>query len=666
MTELNWDLKIERKKKISKIILPFQNIETVNESTNQRQKILDLFSQGQDEWRNRLIWGDKKYVLPSLAPEFAGKVKLIYIDPPFDTQANFSYKTTISDNPLTPEDETTQFVKSPSIIEQKAYRDIWSVSTSEKNLGATHLDKYLSWFYETMVYLKELLSEDGSIFVHLDYHVSHYAKIILDEVFGINNFRNEIIWKRKGGSGNPSNNFGVVNDYILYYSKSSAGTFYPQHTLESEEVKKYIKERFKEEINGRKFMLAPIERNVALGVRKNLIYEFKGYTPKYGWMVSSEKLKNMNQEKKIHWNTKGRPNRRVFLDEYKGQPIENLWSDIFVINPMAKERVGYDTQKPEELIKRIIHTCTEENDLVLDCFVGSGTTAAAAEKTNRKWIVCDLGKFAIHTTRKRLLSIKNIRPFNIQNLGKYERQQWVKAEFDNFENRTLQEKAYKKFIIELYKADNLDNYLWIHGSKDGRLIHIGAIDAPVTVGDIKSIAQEFWKLVGIQKKIKTNGIDILGWDFSFDVNERAKQFAEENKIDVKFKKIPLEVLDKEAVDQGDITFFELASLDIDIKIDKKKCKIKIKNFTVPPDDIPEEALKSITHWQQYIDYLAIDWNYKDDTFHNQWQSYRSKENKQLKLEAEEIYTEKGDYTILVKVIDILGNDTTKICKIKIK
>ena len=193
MTELNWDLKIERKKKISKIILPFQNIETVNESTNQRQKILDLFSQGQDEWRNRLIWGDKKYVLPSLAPEFAGKVKLIYIDPPFDTQANFSYKTTISDNPLTPEDETTQFVKSPSIIEQKAYRDIWSVSTSEKNLGATHLDKYLSWFYETMVYLKELLSEDGSIFVHLDYHVSHYAKIILDEVFGKNNFLNEII-----------------------------------------------------------------------------------------------------------------------------------------------------------------------------------------------------------------------------------------------------------------------------------------------------------------------------------------------------------------------------------------------------------------------------------------------------------------------------------------
>ena len=537
MTELNWDLKIEKKRKVSKIVLPFQNIETINESSTQRQKILDLFSQGQEEWRNRLIWGDKKYILPSLAPEFAGKVKLIYIDPPYDTQANFSYKAEIPDNPLTSEDETTEFIKQPNIIEQKAYRDIWSPNISEKNLGATHIDKYLSWFYETVIYLKDLLSEDGSIFVHLDYHISHYAKIILDEVFGRNNFRNEIIWKRKGGSGNPTKNFGVVNDSIFYYSKSSEGIYYPQNTLESDEVKKYIKERFKEKINGREYMVAPIERNAALGIRKNLIYEYKGYTPKYGWMVSIEKLKKMDQEKKIHWNSKGRPNRRVFLDEYKGQPIENLWTDIFVINPMSKERVGYDTQKPEELIKRIINTCSNENDLVLDCFVGSGTTAVVAEKTNRRWIVCDLGKFSIHTTRKRLLSIKDIKPFNIQNLGKYERQHWMKAEFDNLENRVLQESAYKKFILELYNADNIDNSIWLHGSKDGRIIHVGAVDSPITIGDIKSIVQEFWKLVGIQKKIQTNGIDILGWDFSFDINERAKQFAEENKIDIKFKKI---------------------------------------------------------------------------------------------------------------------------------
>src|SRR6267378_997951 len=402
MTELSWDGKYKDGKKVApiRIPLPFQTIETVNESAQDRVRTLDMFTQGKpSEWRNILIWGDKKYVLPSLLPEFAGKVNLIYIDPPFDTGADFSFNATLHDHPDAEKDEATSFLKEPSIIEQKAYRDTWGRG----------LDSYLQWFHEAIIMLRELLAEDGSLYVHLDWHVAQYAKVLLDEVFGYDNFVNEIIWKRKGGSANPLNRFGIVTDTLLLYSKSEDYTFVPQFTRISDETKKYIDERFRSQVNGRKYMLAPIERNAALGVRKNLIYEYNGYTPKYGWMVSKEKLKKMDEASKLHWNSQNKPNRRVFLDEYKGQPVENLWSDVYVINPMAEERLNYPTQKPEALLERILIVSSKEKDLVLDCFVGSGTTAAVAERLNRRWIACDLGRFAIHTTRKRLLNIPNVR-----------------------------------------------------------------------------------------------------------------------------------------------------------------------------------------------------------------------------------------------------------------
>ena len=185
-----------------RVALPFQTVETVNESSQDRQRSLQLGPGFREEqWRNRLIWGDKKYVLPSLLPEFAGKVNLIYIDPPFDTGADFSFTATVPDDPDTPEDDSFTFVKEPSIIEHKAYRDTWGRG----------LNSYLQWFYETSLLLHELLHETGSIYVHLDWHVVHYAKALLDEVFGQENFRNEIIWKRKGGSANPQNRFGCSN-----------------------------------------------------------------------------------------------------------------------------------------------------------------------------------------------------------------------------------------------------------------------------------------------------------------------------------------------------------------------------------------------------------------------------------------------------------------------
>ena len=226
----------------------------------------------------------------------------------------------------------------------------------------------------------------------------------------------------------------------------------------------------------------------------------------------------------------------------------------------------------------------------------------------------------------------------------------------------------------MYHAQPLDGYAWLHGAKAGRMAHVGSVDAPVTVEDIKQTILEFWKIVGKNAAIQTNGIDFLGWDFAFDVNETAKQFAASNNVDIACKKIPREVLEKKAVEQGDIKFYELASLTVKTTpqsplLSKEGGKgggsitLSIENFIVPPDDVPPDVQGNITHWSQWIDYWAVDWNYRDDTFHNEWQSYRAKQRPELELSASHAYEQAGKYVVLVKVIDILGNDTTKAVEI---
>jgi adenine-specific DNA-methyltransferase len=631
MTELIWDGKYKDGKKTApvRISLPFQTIETVNESTEDRKRNLDLFASRQEtEWRNRLIWGDKKFVLPSLLDEFAGKVNLIYIDPPFDTGADFSFTANIPDNPETDEDETTSFTKEPSIIEQKAYRDTWGKG----------LDSYLQWFYETIVLLRELLAENGSIYVHLDWHVGHYAKTVLDEIFGYGNFLDNIVWCYKTRQFSKKY-WNRKHDDIFLYTKSANWVFNWEKVmspLSESTIKKY---RLKDE-KGNRYRLN------GRGITGSPIRSAKDVDAK--WEITHPELVV-----------------RDYLRE--GYPPEDWWV-MDIVNQVANERTDYSTQKPEALLEKIIKASSNENDLVLDCFCGSGTTVAVAEKLNRRWITCDLGRFAIHTTRKRLLQIPNVKPFIVQNLGKYERQAWATEEFADPKDRANMERTYRDFIVELYNGKPINNYIWLHGIKANRMIHVGNVDSPVSLGDVKSIIQEFWKSVGKKENAspKSNGIDVLGWEFAFDLNETALQQAAANKVNIKFKKIPREVLEKKAVEQGDIKFFELAALEVKAKIAGKIAELSLKDFVVPPDDIPEDVQKAITHWSQWIDYWAIDWNYKDDTFHNQWQSYRTKKDMKLELTAKHEYDEKGKYTVIVKVIDILGNDTTKAIEVNIK
>ena len=648
MTELIWEGKYDKDgNKVAplRVRLPFQTVETVNESVQQRQRTLDLFSSGRPaEWRNRLIWGDKKYVLPSLLEEFTGQVNLIYIDPPFDTGADFSFQVQV---------DGEGFTKEPSIIEQKAYRDTWGKG----------LDSYLQWFYETTVLLHELLRDTGSLYVHLDSHVGHYAKAVMDEVFGPTNFQNHLTWKRTAAH-NDSKKIGTVSDTILYFSKSDNRIWNPQYRPYDQE---YLETFYRHtEADGRKYRTHQIERNPALGTRENLIYEYRGYTPKFGWMVEHGKLEELDKKGMLVWSKNGKPQRKIYLGEdSEGQPIHDIWDDVSNVGSQSNERANYPTQKPEALLERIIRASSNEGDLILDCFVGSGTTAAVAEKLGRRWITSDLGRFAIHTTRKRLLSISGVRPFIVQNLGKYERQLWQSAEFgEHVEQRVM---AYRHFILELYNARSITGYTWLHGIRAGRMVHVGAVDSPVSPGDVTQIAGEFKRAVGSGKDAPaTNGVDVLGWDFAFELNEVAKQQAAQANINLRFLRIPREVLEKKAVEQGDIRFFELAALSVDLKQEGRAITLTLTDFVIPPDDVPEDVRQTITNWEQWIDYWAVDWNNRDDTFHNEWQDYRTRKKRELQKTISHGYEQPGTYAIMVKVIDILGNDTTKTLKVEVR
>ncbi len=603
-----------------------------------------LFSGRPTGWRNRLIWGDKKYVLPSLLSEFASQVSLIYIDPPFATGDNFSFTAAVPES-------NESFTKEPSMVEQKAYRDTWGRG----------LDSYMQWFYETMVLLRELLAENGSIYVHLDWHVGHYAKAILDEVFGYDNIESQVIWQRVTGHMDTQS-FGFNHDMLLHYGKSKAIIWNPQFAPYDES---YLATHYRsQDADGRRYELDQISA-AGQGSARYFFGKLLEPPPDTHWRWSQERINQLCKDGRIVITSGGRPRYKRYLDEQSGKTMQSIWSDIPPVNSQAKEDTRYATQKPEALLGRIINASSNEDDIVLDCFCGSGTTAVVAEKLGRRWITCDLGRFAIHTTRKRLLSFDNVKPFVVQNLGKYERQAWQAAEFSDPTQRANIQLRYRNFILQLYHATSIDGYTWLHGIKAGRLVHVGSVDAPIALGEVKAIVNEFWRVRGKDVGEHSNAIDILGWDFAFDLNETAKQMAADANIRLAFKKIPREVLEKKAVEQGDIAFYELAALAVEVKPTKKCVSVELQNFFMPPDDVPEDVRKAITQWSQWIDYWAVDWDYRDDTFHNQWQTYRTKKEPKILLKAFHEYDEPGSYTIVMKVIDILGNDTTKAVTVEV-
>lgn len=624
-TELVWEGK---RTQVERVPLPFQVIETINQSRATREQtpllaglgllpppLFESVTGNKDVWRNKLIWGDNKYVLASLLKEgFAGKINLIYIDPPFDTGDDFSFKVKIGDEEL---------VKQPSIIEQKAYNDTWGKGT----------DSYLQMMYERLVLMRELLADNGSIYVHLDWHVGHYVKLLIDQIFGKENFVTEVIWQKFTPHGEKGKNEAAkVHDMILLYSKTDNfiyNTIYMPY-------REYYLKRARRDPDGR------------LWVDQNL------------GKLSEGKIGQLRREGRLFVTKAGKLRRKQFIDEMPGEILGDVWTDIERINSQALERNGFPTQKPEALLDRIIKASSNQGDLVADFFCGSGTTLAVAEKVGRRWIGCDLGRFAIHTTRKRLLDIPDCQPFEILNLGKYERKYWQMNGISGRQKDS--QKAifeYLAFIVKLYHAEPVIGFSHLHGRKAGRMVHVGATDAPVTLSEIIEALEEC-------SANKLTALDVLGWEWEMGLHDVVGNEAKRRGIDLRLLIIPKEVMDKRAVEAGDVHFYELAYVETEVRQQGTAVQVALRDFIIPSLElVPLEVRDKVKKWSDYIDYWAVDWDFKEDTFHNQWQSYRTRKHSTLTTESEwHNYPSPGTYKLLVKIVDIFGNDTTKLLEVK--
>jgi len=718
--ELVWNGKTDE---VTNTVLPFQVIEQVDEPRSEKEaklqgSLFDVDARGRQlkGWTNKLIWGDNKLILSSLKNgplrqeiEDQGGLKLIYIDPPFDVGADFSMNIEIGDE---------EFTKEPSVLEELAYRDTWGK-------GA---DSFIAMIHERLSLMHNLLATDGVIYVHCDSRVNSYIKLVLNEVFGNDRFVNEIVWKRRGGALNNFKSFGAVTDTILLYSKSEDYLFNAIRSKDSEDAKKYIKERFVyDDGDGRLYSRDPVT-NPSATATPTLIYEYKGYKPPAkGWAFSKTTMEEWDRQGRLYFppDKSQRIRRKTFLDEYEGQPIQNLWSDIYVINSQASESLGYPTQKPEELLIRILQTSTKEGDLVADFFAGSGTTLAVAEKIGRKWIGSDLGKFSVHTTRKRMIGVqrelkkagKDYRAFEILNLGKYERQHYIGVnaslrEEEKQRQIAQKEKEFTSLILSAYKAEPFDGFKTFHGKKAARLVAIGPINLPVSRLFVEAVIDEC-----LEKKITK--VDVLAFDFEMGLFPNIQEEAKSKGIDLALKIIPRDVFDKRAIEKNQVVFHDVSYIEVKPIVKKNTVAMELTDFSVfyNQDSLKEveENLKNgskklivengqiikvskdkhgivtketlTKKWTDWIDYWAIDFNFEskkeiirvkdeetgkweeqwtgDYVFENEWQSFRTKKDRNLELTSVARELSKGKHKIAVKVVDIFGNDTMKIIEITV-
>ncbi|MDP2749473.1 MAG: site-specific DNA-methyltransferase [Nanoarchaeota archaeon] len=666
--ELLWNGKTDE---VENTVLPFQAIEHIDEprsesKINLQSSLFDTSGRQIKGWTNKLIWGDNKLILSSLKNgplrkqiEAEGGLKLIYIDPPFDVGADFSMNIEIGEE---------SFTKKPSVIEEIAYRDTWGK-------GA---DSFIAMVYERLKLMHGLLANNGSIFIHIDWRVVSYVRLICDEIFGNDNFVNEIIWHYADNFQGNVKGFAINHNTILWYSKS----------------KNYI------------FSKVMIPLGAAVKRDKRI------------WSSELGKLVSARDEK-----------GNLIYQEFTEKKADDVWEigQSSTTKSSSKEFIGYPTQKPEKLLERIIKASSNEGDLVADFFCGSGTTLAVAEKLGRKWIGTDLGKFSIHTTRKRMIGVqrelkknsKDFRAFEILNIGKYERAKFISDNENLREEEKRQVKQRKdnefiKLILSAYKAEPVDSIPGFQGKKRDRLVIVGPIDLPVTSSTVE-YAIEWCKKGGFTK------VDILGFDYEMGID-----FSEGKKhgIDIQFKVIPREVFDKKAVEKGQVKFYDVAYIEVKPIIrgrgKVKEVAIELTDFSVfynqdnsseveeklqsggskvilengqlikiskdkKTDIISKEVLTN--KWADWIDYWSVDFNFESKKeiirlvdektgeekeewtgsyiFENEWQSFRTKKDRKLEFTSAFKEVPAGKMKIAIKVIDIFGNDTTKVIEVNI-
>lgn len=635
--ELVWNGKT---RDVCNAVLPFQTLEHIDEPRKEKRAEDDL---GLDTggrqikgWTNKLIWGDNKLILSSLKSgalrrqiEDAGGLKLIYIDPPFDVGADFSMDIEIGG-------ET--FHKEPNLLEQIAYRDTWG-------RGA---DSFIAMIYERLILMRDLMHPDGSIYVHMGPNVAHAIEAVIREVFGSNGGGAMITWKRVTAHGD-SQRWGVIHDVILWRTKGERFIWNPQYEPYDEG---YLSSKYTNTTpEGRRYRL---DNLTSPNPRPNMMYEWRGCPPPVmGWRYEPATMEKLYAEGRIELPRKegGRPQLRRFLDEGLGVPVGTVWADVSPVNSQAKEDTGYATQKPEQLVERILKASSNEGDLVADFFCGSGTTAAVAEKLGRKWITTDLGKFGIHTTRKRLIQVqrelktagKPFRAFEVLNLGRYERQAYLNIGGRLTGKKKEQalarkEQEFRDLILKAYRAEALPKAGFFHGKNGGRLVVVGPINLPVGRLFVEEVITEC-------RKRGASRVDVLAFEFEMGLFPAVLEEAKQKGIDLSPKTIPPEVFDKRAVEKGQVRFHDVAYVEAMPRYDKHNplaIAVELTDFSVHysqglADSIAAELkegksevvcdqgqLFKITKdkqgiisrdrltkkWTDWVDYWAVDFHYE--------------------------------------------------------
>lgn len=573
-------------------------------------------------WMNRLVYGDNLLTMQALLagdpqtglPSLRGKVDLIYIDPPFDSKADYRTPITLPN---------TSFSQKPTVIEQFAYADTWEEGTIS----------YLKMIYPRLVLMKELLSERGSIYVHIDWHIGAYMKIILDDIFGKDMFRNELVWTYFGFKRSTTKKFPQKHDVIYSYTKNNEYVWNTQYKPHSAE---YIK-RFKKDKNGRLY-------------RDDV-------------------------------NPTGGGTRVIYLDEVKGDIVDSVWEDIPPVNPVAKERVGYATQKPEALLERIIKASSNEGDLVCDFFGGSGTTAAVAEKLGRRWITCDIGKPASLVMRKRFID-QEVNPFLYQSIGDYQ-----KEAFHN--NKKLRRVGdLSQVVLGLFGALPFSseqvsdrNFGYVKGTRN--LVMVDSPNRLTTAATVRRAVEAKASLLGGD----WDKVIVLGWNFAFDISQAIEKYKNSN---VEVLVIPPDLLDKlskkgfkKLIADKTVRFSSLQYLvvnPVEVTVNgngEDELDISLSNYVllspdnIPLDDKDKEKLQQVMEQDplSLIEYWSIDPDYDGDTFRSTWQDYRENvDNDSDPLHC--VYStriampHKDERKVCVKAVDVFGFESQVILDVK--
>jgi adenine-specific DNA-methyltransferase len=350
-------------------------------------------------WQNRLIYGDNLMAMAALlagdetTPSLRGKIDLIYIDPPFDSKADYRTKVSLPG---------VELEQKPTVIEQFAYSDTWSDGTAS----------YLAMITPRLILMKELLAETGSIYVHLDWHIGHYVKIVMDEVFGKENFRNDVIWKSAPGHSDAGL-MGIAHNNIMLYSKTNQPYWEQQYQPYDQE---YLDSHYqKKDSDGRRFE----DQDLTAAGLQGGGYDYEWNGLRKVWRCPIETMRQHEINSRLYYTKNGLARYKRYLDEMEGAPLSDMWTDLARLNSQSSERTGYGTQKPEKLLDRVIRASSPVDGVIADFFGGSGTTAAVAEKLGRRWIISDLGKPACMIMRKRLID-QSAKPFLYQAIGDYQ------------------------------------------------------------------------------------------------------------------------------------------------------------------------------------------------------------------------------------------------------